>query len=62
MALIQTIEADKAKGRTLAAFVMKAIMTPDAVNKADMDKLHDLGVTKGKPKPGDNDATVENIF
>jgi alkylhydroperoxidase family enzyme len=43
MALIQTIEADKAKGRTLAAFVMKAIMAPDAVNKADVDKLHDLG-------------------
>jgi hypothetical protein len=31
------------KDRTLAAFVMKAIKTPDAVNKADVDKLHDLG-------------------
>jgi len=29
--------------RAMAAFVMKAIKTPDAVVKADVNRLHDLG-------------------
>ena len=29
--------------REMVAFVMKAIKTPDAVDKADVDRLHDLG-------------------
>jgi alkylhydroperoxidase family enzyme len=33
------------KDRAMAAFVMKAIKTPDAVGKHDMDRLHDLGWT-----------------
>ena len=31
------------KDRAMVAFVVKAIKTPDAVEKQDMDRLHDLG-------------------
>ena len=46
---IRKIEADplqaplEDKERQMVAFVMKAIKTPDAVDKADVDRLHDLG-------------------
>jgi hypothetical protein len=46
---IRKIEADPLQApledneREMVAFVMKAIKTPDAVVKADVDKLHDLG-------------------
>ena len=33
------------KDRAMVAFVMKAIKTPDAIEKRDMDRLHDLGWT-----------------
>ena len=33
------------KDRAMLAFVMKAIKTPDAVMKEDVDRLHDLGWT-----------------
>jgi alkylhydroperoxidase family enzyme len=33
------------KDRAMVAFVMKAVKTPDAVTKEDMDRLHDLGWT-----------------
>jgi len=33
------------KDRAMVAFVIKAIKTPDAVEKQDMDELHDLGWT-----------------
>ena len=33
------------KDRAMVAFVMKAIKTPDAVEKQDVDQLHDLGWT-----------------
>ena len=33
------------KDRTMVAFVMKAVKTPDAVEKEDVDRLHDLGWT-----------------
>jgi len=33
------------KDRAMVAFVMKAIKTPDAVEKQDVDRLHDLGWT-----------------
>ena len=33
------------KDRTMLAFVMKAIKTPEAVAKEDMDQLHELGWT-----------------
>ena len=33
------------KDRAMLAFVMKAVRTPDAVEKRDMDRLHDLGWT-----------------
>ncbi len=33
------------KDRAMLAFVMKAIKTPDAVEKQDVDQLHDLGWT-----------------
>jgi alkylhydroperoxidase family enzyme len=33
------------KERAMLSFVMKAIKTPDAVGKEDMDKLHNLGWT-----------------
>ena len=48
---IQKIEEDplqaplEDKDRDLLAFVMKAIKTPDAVEKEDMDHLHELGWT-----------------
>jgi hypothetical protein len=35
------------KDQALVAFVMKAVKTPDAVEKADLDGLHDLGWTDG---------------
>jgi alkylhydroperoxidase family enzyme len=46
---IQKIEKDPLQApledneREMAAFVMKAIKTPDAVVKEDVDRLHDLG-------------------
>ncbi len=46
---IQKIENDPLQApledseREMAAFVMKAIKTPDAVVKEDVDRLHDLG-------------------
>jgi alkylhydroperoxidase family enzyme len=33
------------KDRAMVAFVMKAIKTPDAVEKQDVEQLHDLGWT-----------------
>ena len=33
------------KDRAMVAFVIKAIKTPDAVEKQDVDQLHDLGWT-----------------
>ncbi|UCF93607.1 MAG: hypothetical protein JSW39_05445 [Desulfobacterales bacterium] len=33
------------KDRAMVAFVMKAVKTPDAVEKKDVDDLHDLGWT-----------------
>jgi len=33
------------KDRAMVAFVMKAIKTPDAVEKQDVDQLHDVGWT-----------------
>jgi alkylhydroperoxidase family enzyme len=33
------------KDRAMAAFVVKAIQAPDAVDKKDMDRLHELGWT-----------------
>ncbi len=33
------------KDRAMVVFVMKAVKTPDAVEKEDMDQLHDLGWT-----------------
>lgn len=33
------------KDRAMVAFVMKAVKTPDAVEKEDVDRLHDLGWT-----------------
>ena len=33
------------KDRAMVAFVMKAIKTPDAVEKQDVEPLHDLGWT-----------------
>ena len=33
------------KDRAMVAFVMKAVKTPDAVEKQDVDKLHELGWT-----------------
>jgi len=48
---IQRIEADPMeaplddKDRAMVAFVMKAMKSPDAVDKADMDRLHELGWT-----------------
>ena len=33
------------KDRTMVAFVMKAVKTPDAVEKQDLDELHDQGWT-----------------
>jgi alkylhydroperoxidase family enzyme len=33
------------KDRAMVAFVIKAIKTPDAVEKQDVDRLHDLGWT-----------------
>lgn len=35
------------KDRALAGFVMKAIQAPEAVEKPDVDRLHDLGWTDG---------------
>ena len=35
------------KDRAMVAFVMKAIITPDAVEKQDVDQLNDLGWTDG---------------
>ena len=50
---IRKIEADplqaplEDKERQMVAFVMKAIKTPDAVVKSDVDRLHDLGWKDG---------------
>jgi uncharacterized protein YciW len=50
---IQKIEKDPLRAplddrdRAMAAFVMKAIKTPDEVEKQDVDQLHDLGWTDG---------------
>ena len=33
------------KDRAMVAFVMKAIKTPDAVERQDVEQLHDLGWT-----------------
>ena len=33
------------KDREMVAFVMKAVKTPDALEKQDVDRLHDLGWT-----------------
>ena len=35
------------KDRAMVAFVMKAVKSPDAVEKQDMDQLHDMGWTDG---------------
>ena len=35
------------KDRAMLTFVMKAIKTPDAVNREDVDRLHDLGWEDG---------------
>jgi alkylhydroperoxidase family enzyme len=35
------------KDRAMVAFVMKAIKTPDEVEKQDVDQLHELGWTDG---------------
>ena len=48
---IETMEKDPLqaplddKDRAMVAFVMKAVKTPDAVEKQDVDKLHDQGWT-----------------
>ena len=48
---IETMEIDPLqaplddKDRAMVAFVMKAVKTPDVVEKQDVDKLHDQGWT-----------------